>query len=43
MLIAVAVPAAAQEPRRLAQPDSILVDLAGALMSAGGFGRVSSE
>jgi hypothetical protein len=32
------VATAAQEPRRLTQPDSIPVELAGALMSAGGFG-----
>src|SRR5215475_8132811 len=38
LVLAVSVAAAAQEPRRLTQPDSVPVELAGALMSAGGFG-----
>jgi hypothetical protein len=38
LVLAVSVAAAAQEPRRLIQPDSIPVELAGALISAGGFG-----
>jgi hypothetical protein len=37
LILAVSV-AAAQEPRRLAQPESIPAELAGALISAGGFG-----
>jgi hypothetical protein len=37
-MCAVASPARAQEPRRLAEPDSIPLDLAAALVSAGGFG-----
>ena len=36
--VALAWPARAQEPRRLAEPDSIPLDLAAALVSAGGFG-----
>jgi hypothetical protein len=36
--LAAALPIAAQEPRRLSQPDSIPLELAGALIASGGFG-----
>jgi hypothetical protein len=38
IISAATLPIAAQEPRRLSQPDSIPLELAGALIASGGFG-----